>query len=181
MPKRPTKNWHEPFLKELAETHNVDKAATSSGISRATAYRHHQQDPAFAARWDAALKWQTAFVRSLSLSGNVTLAARAVGLSRSAVYRAREQDPELAAEWDAALWEGLETLEGLALKLATEKMSEGMLKFLITSARARLGPDPMATAAGARPHAAPPLAEELTYTDARGIKRPVREWQGGEA
>ena len=181
MPKRPTKDWHEPFLKELAETHSVDKSATSAGINRVTAYRHYSKDAAFAARWDAALKWQTAFIRSLSLSGNITLAARAVGLSRSAVYVERDQDPEFAAEWDAALWEGVETLEGLALKLATDHKSEGMLKFLITSTRARLGPDPMATAAGARPHAAPPLEEELTYTDARGIKRPVREWQGGEA
>ena len=191
MPRRPSKEWHEPFLLELAKTRNVDKSAMSAGITRATAYRHHRQDPAFAARWAEALKWQTAFLKSLSLSGNVTLAARSVGLSRRAACAAREQDPEFAAEWDAALWEGLETLEGLGLKYATEHMSEGMLKFLITSARTRLGPDPLATAAGARPMAGVPMAETpmaasepapvLTFTDENGVDRPVSEWKGGEA
>ena len=191
MPRRPSKEWHEPFLLELAKTRNIDKSATSAGITRATAYRHHRQDPAFAARWAEALKWQTAFLKSLSLSGNVTLAARSVGLSRRAACAAREQDPEFAAEWDAALWEGLETLEGLGLKYATENMSEGMLKFLITSARTRLGPDPLATAAGGRPMAGAPMAEApmaasdpapvLTFTDENGVERPVSEWKGGEA
>ena len=181
MPKRPSKYWHDPFLVELAKTRNVDKSAASVGIKRATAYRHYRQDAAFATRWDAALNWQTAFLKFLSLSGNITLAARSVGISRRAAYAARHQDPEFAAEWDAAAYEGVETLEGLALKYATDGMSESMLRFLITSARARLGPDPLATAAGARPLAAPPLAQPLTYTDARGIERPVSEWQGGEA
>ena len=182
MPKRPSKDWHEPFLVELAKTRNVGKSATSAGIKRNTAHRHYKQDPAFAARWDEALKWETAFLRSLSLSGNVTLAARSVGLSRRAAQLARNQDPELAVEWDAALWEGLETLEGEALKLATEQKSESMLKFLITNARARLGPDPLASAAGARaPIAASPPAQELTFTDPQGVERPVSEWQGGVA
>ena len=186
MPRRPSKEWHEPFLVELAKTRNVDKSATSASITRATAYRHYRQDPAFAARWAEALKWQTAFLKSLSLSGNVTLAARSVGLSRRAACVAREQDPEFAAEWDAALWEGLETLEGLGLKYATEHMSESMLKFLITSARTRLGPDPLATAAGGRPMAGAPkaaaeLVPPLTFTDESGVERPVSEWKGGEA
>ena len=186
MPKRPSKDWHDPFVKDLAKTRNVDKAAASVCIKRATAYTHYRQDPAFAAHWDAALKWQTAFLESLSLSGNITLGARSVGLSWRAACGAREQDPEIAAEWDAALWEGVETLEGLRVKYATEGMSERMLKIPTTSARARLGPDPLGTAEGARPMAGAPIAAaELapppTYTDASGIERQVSEWEGGEA
>ena len=58
MPKRPSKDWHEPFIETLAKSRSVDKAAASVGIKRDTAYRHYNKDAAFAARcWDAAMKW----------------------------------------------------------------------------------------------------------------------------
>ena len=59
---------------------------------------------------------------------------------------------------------GVETLEGLALKHATKLMSEGMLRFPITSARARLGPDPLAAAAGARPGVGATHASPLPFS-----------------
>ena len=40
MTKRPPKDWHEPFLKELAKDRTTNKAAASVGIRGDTAYRH---------------------------------------------------------------------------------------------------------------------------------------------
>ena len=184
MPKRPSRDWHQPFLVELARTCNVGKSASRRRLraSRAPRLTGITDKTPHSPPADAALKWQTAFLESLSLSGNITLAARSVGLSRRAACGAREQDPEFAGEWDAALWKGVETLEGLGMKYATERM----LKIPTTSARARLGPDPLGAAEGARrmagaPMAAAELAPPLTYTDASGIERPVSEWEGGEA
>ena len=178
MPRKPSNSWHESFLTELANSRNVSKAAASVGIKRDTAYRHYRDDAEFAARWDEARNWQAGFLEALSRSGNVTMAARSAGISRRAASRARRQDPEFAKQWEAALWEGVETLEGIALERAIEGKSDGMLKFLITNARKRLGPDPLATPAGAPCLAAPPLAEPLTYTDENGMVRPVSEWEG---
>lgn len=181
MPRTTRNDWHEPFLKELADSRNINKAAAAVGIKCDTAYRHRREDAAFAARWQEALKWQTAFLKKLSQSGNVTLASRSVGISRRKAYTARRDDPDFAAEWDAALWEGVETLEGMALEYAMERKSESTLRFLITNLRARLGPDPEAAAAATRPPAAAPLGLPLSYTDANGIERPVSDWQGGDA
>ena len=179
MAKRPTNDWHEPFLTELAKTHCVVKAAAAAGIKRDTAHRHYRKDADFAARWDTAVKWQTGFLESLSRGANITRAARSVGISRRAAYKARKNDPEFAAEWEAALWEGVETMEGLVLEYAIERKDMSLLKFLITSTRARLGPDPLATRPGARP--VEPLEQALTYTDANGVERPVSDWQEGAA
>ena len=179
MQKRPSNDWHELFLTELAKTHSVVKAAAAAGIKRDTAYRHYRKDADFAARWDTAVKWKTGFLESMSRGANITMAARSVGISRRAAYKARKNDPEFAAEWEAALWEGLETMEGLALEHAIEHKNVSLLKFLITSTRARLGPDPLATPPGARP--VEPLERALTYTDANGVERPVSDWQEGAA
>ena len=176
MAKRPTNDWHEPFLTELARTRNVGKAAAAAGIKRDTAHPHYRKDADFAARWDTAVKWQTGFLESLSRRANITVAARSVGISRRAAYKARKNDPEFAAEWEAALWEGLETMEGLALEYAIEHKNVSLLKFLITNSRDRLGPDPLATPPGACP--VEPLEQALTYTDTNGVERPVSDWQG---
>ena len=72
MPKRPSKDWQEPFLEALTKTRNADKAA-SVGVKRDMAYRHYSEDAAFAERWDAALKRRTAFPKFLSLPRNITL------------------------------------------------------------------------------------------------------------
>ena len=50
MPKRPPKDWHEPYLKALTKTRNVDMAAASLGIKRDTVCRHYKTGAAFAAR-----------------------------------------------------------------------------------------------------------------------------------
>ena len=85
MPGRPSKEeWYQPFLVELAGTHSVDKSATDGcGHHARHGLQALPQDPAFAARWDEALKWQAAFPKSLSLSGYITL-ARAPWASRGA-------------------------------------------------------------------------------------------------
>lgn len=44
------------FCAALAETCNVGKACAAVGISRMTAYRWRDDDPAFAAQWDHALR-----------------------------------------------------------------------------------------------------------------------------
>lgn len=156
MSKRPPKDWHEPFLKALARTRNVDKAAVQAGIQRSTAYKHYKADVVFAARWDEALKWQTGFLLNLSQTGNITLAARSVGIGRRTAYDERGRDPDFAARWDDMLWEGKETLEGIALQRATTGMSDRLLIFLINKADARLGQDPLARPAMGSPFAARP-------------------------
>ena len=50
MAKRPPKDWHEPFLKELAKNHNANKVAASVRIKRDTAYRHYKRDAASLAK-----------------------------------------------------------------------------------------------------------------------------------
>ena len=37
MPERPSKDWHEPFLKEMPKTRNVDNPV-SAGSKRVTAF-----------------------------------------------------------------------------------------------------------------------------------------------
>ena len=52
MTKRPPKDWHEPFLKELAKDRTANKAAASVGIKGDTAYRRYKKDAAsLAKRW----------------------------------------------------------------------------------------------------------------------------------
>ena len=79
MLKRPSEDWHEPFLAALGKTRNVNEAAASMGVKRDTAYRHYRKDAAFAARWDESLKWQTVFLKSLFLSGSITACSVHVG------------------------------------------------------------------------------------------------------
>ena len=61
MPKRSSKDWHELFLKEPANSSNVDKTAAYVGVKRYPAYRHCNEEAAFDERRDAAMKWQTEF------------------------------------------------------------------------------------------------------------------------
>ena len=56
MPKRPSNDWHEPFLAAPADTRNVHNAAPLLGVRHPTAYRHDLKDADFADRWDAALR-----------------------------------------------------------------------------------------------------------------------------
>jgi hypothetical protein len=45
--------WRESFLSALEDSGRVDLACKAAGIARQTAYRHRQEDPEFAAQWDA--------------------------------------------------------------------------------------------------------------------------------
>lgn len=47
--------WRDKFLDQLRLIPNVTKACDYAGITRQTAYRHREEDEAFAAAWDAAL------------------------------------------------------------------------------------------------------------------------------
>jgi hypothetical protein len=49
------KHWRTYFLQALAETSNVKRSATKARISQSRAYKARREDPAFAARWRAAL------------------------------------------------------------------------------------------------------------------------------
>jgi hypothetical protein len=48
--------WGKPFLKVLADSGNVTRAAASVGIHRMTAYRARMQQPDFSQAWDDALE-----------------------------------------------------------------------------------------------------------------------------
>jgi hypothetical protein len=48
--------WGKPFLKVLAASGNVTRAALAVGITRMTAYRARMAHPDFAAQWDNALE-----------------------------------------------------------------------------------------------------------------------------
>lgn len=50
-----TAGWRARFLEALAETSNVTASAARAGIPARTVYKYRRQDPAFAARWRAAL------------------------------------------------------------------------------------------------------------------------------
>ena len=52
--KRP-RHWRAVFIEALAETSNVSVAAARAGVPALTAYRLRRDDPAFAAKWLAAL------------------------------------------------------------------------------------------------------------------------------
>lgn len=49
------KDWKEAFLKELALSPNVSRAARAAGIKRRTAYNARESDPGFAEAWDDAM------------------------------------------------------------------------------------------------------------------------------
>lgn len=53
-PKRPLQ-WRKVFLEALAETSNITAAAARAGVATTIAYRQRRSDPAFAAKWLAAL------------------------------------------------------------------------------------------------------------------------------
>ncbi len=58
MPRRSARNRaleNRAFLAALAETGNARLAAASLGVHRSTYLKRRARDPAFAARWDAAL------------------------------------------------------------------------------------------------------------------------------
>ena len=46
--------WHDQFLQLLLHSSSVTTAALGAGINRATAYRHRDALPEFAAQWDEA-------------------------------------------------------------------------------------------------------------------------------
>ena len=52
---KPTRRQKDVFVEALGETSNVAAAAARAGITRAQVYRLRREDPAFAARWYAAL------------------------------------------------------------------------------------------------------------------------------
>jgi hypothetical protein len=56
MAKRPNVTiWRRTFLRALARTGNVRVSAAEAGVDAGTAYDHRSKDPAFAAKWAAAL------------------------------------------------------------------------------------------------------------------------------
>ena len=55
LPGKPPRHWRPVFLEALAETSNVSVAAARAGVTALRAYRLRRDDPAFAAKWLAAL------------------------------------------------------------------------------------------------------------------------------
>lgn len=49
-------DWHDPFLQVLRETGMVSRACQCVNVGRVTAYRHRDNDPEFAERWDEVLE-----------------------------------------------------------------------------------------------------------------------------
>lgn len=61
------------FIRQLALTRNVRRAAASAGMSPQGAYRLRQRDRAFAQCWQLALAWHEAARRSGLFSNSRTL------------------------------------------------------------------------------------------------------------
>ena len=55
LPEKPSRHWRSVFIEALAETSNVSVAAARAGVQALRAYRLRRDDPAFAAKWLAAL------------------------------------------------------------------------------------------------------------------------------
>jgi hypothetical protein len=53
--KRKNPLWRQTFLRALARSGNVRASAFEAGVDPETAYNHRRKDPAFAAKWAAAL------------------------------------------------------------------------------------------------------------------------------
>ena len=74
------------------------------------------------------------FFEELVNTRNVTNAAALVGIKRDAAYRHDREDTVLAA-----FWQGVETVDGSALRHLTKGERDSMGRFLITHTRAGQG------------------------------------------
>lgn len=63
-------------------------------------------------------RWMRPFLQNLRQFPSVTEACRAAKVSRQRAYIARRNYPQFASDWDDALQEGLEALEGEAIRRA---------------------------------------------------------------
>lgn len=116
--------WMPTFLATLREA-TVKRAAEIAGIGPALAYYYRSRDPAFAAKWQAALAeapdspvvpqrtagWRTAFLDALIETSNVAASAMRAGVPLRTAYKTRRDDAGFAARWRAALHEGYDNLE----------------------------------------------------------------------
>ena len=48
--------WEEIFFSSLTATANVEASARAARVDRRTVYKHRKSDPAFAERWNEALR-----------------------------------------------------------------------------------------------------------------------------
>ncbi len=71
--------------------------------------------------------WYKVFLESLRNKPNVATAAQKAGVSRVTVYEHRKKFPDLAEAWDVALDEGIENLEGEAMRRAFEGVDKPVI------------------------------------------------------
>jgi hypothetical protein len=70
------------------------------------------------------------FLSALSKMANVSLACEESGVSRQTAYRWRAENEEFSKNWNQALDDGIDMLEGIALKRARES-SDTLMIFLL--------------------------------------------------
>lgn len=104
----PPPDWRERFLRALHATPNVTRAADYAGITKDTAYRERQRNPAFAQAWQNARERavddleEAAFDRAKEVSD--TLAIFLLKCNRPEVYRDTQRiDHNVTIEIDSFL------------------------------------------------------------------------------
>jgi hypothetical protein len=88
---RITALWRCRFLRALREIPSVKHACFAAGIDRATAYRHREQDEAFAAQWKDAIQASVDELEhkafQLALGGDSNLITFMLRCHKPEVYR----------------------------------------------------------------------------------------------
>jgi hypothetical protein len=88
---RDTARWRGRFLRALRQTPSVKHACVAAGIDRATAYRHRQQDEAFAEQWVDAIQASVDELEhkafQLALAGDSNLITFMLRCHKPNVYR----------------------------------------------------------------------------------------------
>jgi hypothetical protein len=83
--------WHAAFLKALRRNPNVAMACRAAGVNRTTAYRHRDDNEAFAVGWRAALDESVDLVEAtafkLASEGEPRLIEFILKAHRPSVYR----------------------------------------------------------------------------------------------
>jgi transposase-like protein len=74
------------------------------------------------------------FLSVLAEGGSVTQAARAIGIARKNVYAWRNKDEQSKADWEDAVEQGMDCLEGEAVRGAKDH-SNTLLIFLLKARR----------------------------------------------
>ncbi len=152
-----TRDTETAFLLALRQTGAVQAAAAMIGREKGAAYRRRENDPDFAAKWDAVLAEcraeivareagddggpverharydgmsavrKRAFLRALSETGEIRQACARVGVSQQTMWAVKRRSPEFAAACEKALRISLPCIAQIAYERAVEGWDEDVV------------------------------------------------------